>query len=156
MCSIDPRFREFAGTFLTENLATLTLSAFAVSLMMFLRRKTIVRGMFCGLSMSALVFNRSFYVAWYPFVWLLILLTLFRATIRPELTPSQAIQSLAMFCISSLLLTAPWWVRNCLVLDALMPTGTQGGIGICDGFSDTPMNTLEAGLQKQPRRSLPK
>ena len=30
----------------------------------------------------------------------------------------------------------PWWVRNCTVLEAFMPLGTQGGIGLAGGYSD--------------------
>ena len=137
ICSIDPRFREFAGTFLTENLATLMLCLFAMSLVYFLDRKTTSLGLFCGLSLSTLVFVRSFYVVWYPLLWLLILYVLYRATMRQQLDRAKALRSLVVFCVSSLIVTAPWWVRNCLVLEAVMPTGTQGGIGICDGFSDS-------------------
>jgi hypothetical protein len=137
LCSIDPRFREFAGTFLTENLATFALTVFSLSLIMFLSRKTVFWGLLCGLCLSTLVIVRSFFVAWYPLLWLVILTVLFRASIRKDMSRTQAMKSLAAFCLSSVLLTAPWWVRNCLVLNALMPTGTQGGIGICDGFSDS-------------------
>ncbi len=137
LCSIDPRFREFAGTFLTENLATLTFCLFALALVSFFQTKTTRDAVVCGFALSALVIVRSFYVAWYPILWICVGLVLLREMRGMRISLQQAILSAAGFGLASLLLTGPWWVRNCLVLDALMPTGTQGGIGIADGFSDS-------------------
>jgi hypothetical protein len=61
---------EFAGSFLTENLATLGLCGFALSFAAFVEHKTIFRAAVCGLTLSALVTVRSFYVAWYPALWI--------------------------------------------------------------------------------------
>jgi hypothetical protein len=36
-----------------------------------------------------------------------------------------------------LTLVSPWWIRNCLVLGALMPLGAQGFMELPTGFSDT-------------------
>jgi 4-amino-4-deoxy-L-arabinose transferase-like glycosyltransferase len=135
-CSIDPRLREFAGTFLTENMATLACSLFAVSLALFLERKDRPSAALCGVALTSLVFIRSFYVAWYPAIWILIAVILFRKR-RSGINSRTWIVTLTVFCLASLALTLPWWIRNCVVLDSLMPTGTQGGIGIADGFSDT-------------------
>jgi hypothetical protein len=137
LCSIDPRFREFAGTFLTENLATLTFCLFAISLAA-LRRKTTVRsGFLCGLALSALVFTRSFYVAWYPVLWICVAGWIAGQVHRSLIPLRVGLKIFAAFAVACLLLTGPWWIRNCLVLNAVMPTGTQGGIGIADGFSDS-------------------
>jgi hypothetical protein len=136
-CSLDPRLREFAGTFLTENTATLACSVFVVSLGTFLERKNRLSAVFCGGALTALVFIRSFYVAWYPMLWILVAVVLFRDRLRGNNPRSSWIMTLAAFCLASLALTLPWWIRNCIVLESLMPTGTQGGIGIADGFSDS-------------------
>jgi hypothetical protein len=137
LCCIDPRLREFAGTFLTENMATLMFSLFGVSLAGFVQTRTTRSALCCGLLLSALVLTRSFYVAWYPFLWITAAVSLWIGHEHAALTGPRAFRSLMVFCTASLLLTGPWWVRNCLVLNALMPTGTQGGIGIADGFSDS-------------------
>lgn len=136
-CSLDPRLREFAGTFLTENPATLACSVFVVSLGNFLERKNPLAAVFCGGALTSLVFIRSFYVAWYPVIWILVAVVLFRSRLRGSNSQSSWIMTLAAFCLASLALTLPWWIRNCIVLESLMPTGTQGGIGIADGFSDS-------------------
>lgn len=139
-CSLDPRLREFAGTFLTENTATLACSVFAVSLGMFLERKNRLSALCCGGALTALVFIRSFYVAWYPVLWILVAVVLFANRMRSNNSGSSWMMTLAAFCLASLALTLPWWIRNCIVLESLMPTGTQGGIGIADGFSDSAWN----------------
>ncbi len=136
-CSVDPRLREFAGTFLTENLATMACSSFAVSLAMFLERKDRLSAAFCGASLTTLVFIRSFYVAWYPVIWICVAIVMFRSRARGGENVRSWMLTLSVFCLTSLALTLPWWIRNCVVLDGVMPTGTQGGIGIADGFSDS-------------------
>lgn len=137
LCCADTRLREFAGTFLTENLATLMLTFFVIALSMFLRRRSALNAGLCGLSLSALVFTRSFYVAWYPVLWIAFTLSVVRQWRRSRLPRTAVINPLCVFFIASLILTGPWWIRNCLVLNSIMPTGTQGGIGIADGFSDS-------------------
>lgn len=137
LCSIDPRMREFAGTFLTENLATLMLSLFALSLVMFLQRQTSWAAGLCGLTFSGLVLVRSFYVAWYPAIWLGVAVVCYRRWRSDALSGGTVARRFLIFALASLLLTGPWWIRNCLMLQAVMPTGTQGGIGIADGFSDS-------------------
>jgi len=151
LCSIDPRMREFAGTFLTENLATLMMSLFAVTMVSFAHRKTSSAAVWFGLAFSGLVLVRSFYVAWYPVIWIVVASIVYlQSPSVDSLTQSRLMQDrlqrifrsvlsgrFLCFALASLLLTVPWWVRNCLVLDSFMPTGTQGGIGIADGFSDS-------------------
>ena len=141
-CCIDPRFRESAGSFLTENLATLGLCGFALSFSAFVEHKTVRHAVLCGLSLSALVFVRSFYVSWYPVLWIAVAWVLFCSVRRGFQTRSNAIRVAAAFGICSLLLTGPWWVRNCLVLKAILPTGTQGGILMADSFSDGVMENF--------------
>ena len=138
-CCLDPRFREFAGSFLTENLATLGLCGFALSFAAFVEHKTIFHAAVCGLTLSALVTIRSFYVAWYPAIWLVVACVLWCSVRGGFQKRGEAIGVALAFCVCSLVLTGPWWVRNCIVLNAIMPTGTQGGIGIADGFSDSAM-----------------
>ena len=151
-CCIDPRFREFAGSFLTENLATLGLVCFALTFACFVEQKTIRNAALCGLSLSALVAIRSFYVAWYPLIWITVAWTLFIAVRREGRRFADAVRVGSMFGICSLLLAGPWWVRNCIVLNAIMPTGTQGGIGIADGFSDSAMENFGSWTPKTADR----
>jgi hypothetical protein len=137
MCGVDPRFREFAGTFLTENLATLSLSLFALSMAGCDAQLNAVRAFRCGLSLSLLALVRSFYTVWYPFLWIVMAVIVERDRRAAGRSLRTALTLFLVFASSSLLLTGPWWLRNCIVLEALMPTGTQGGIGIADGFSDS-------------------
>lgn len=141
-CCIDPRFREFAGSFLTENLATLALCCFALTFACFVENKKVGNAALCGLSLSALVFVRSFYVAWYPLLWIVVAGLVFREIRRGTQSSAQGLRLVISFGLCSLLLIGPWWVRNCIVLKAIMPTGTQGGIGIADGFSDSAMENF--------------
>ena len=141
-CCIDPRFREFAGSFLTENLATLALCCFGLTFACFVENKTVRNAAMCGLSLSALVFVRSFYVAWYPILWIAIAALVFREVRRGTQTSASGLRVVISFGLCSLMLVGPWWVRNCIVLKAIMPTGTQGGIGIADGFSDSAMENF--------------
>lgn len=132
----DPRLREFAGTFMTENMATLMLSIFALAMSRFVTSVSTVNACLCGLALSILTFTRTFYAVWYPVLWLYaagICLLRIRAK---SLTLSTAILTFLLFAGSSVAVIGPWWLRNCVVLHAFMPTGTQGGIGIPDGFSD--------------------
>ncbi len=138
LCTADPRYREFAGTFLTENMATLGFCLFFIALDVLLQRPTFLAAALCGLSLSGLVMTRSFYVAWYPFLWVVVAGALFRQ--RDALSPVNSFRWLSLFLIfavTSVSLTGPWWIRNCIVLKAIMPTGTQGGIGLADGFSES-------------------
>ncbi|MEZ6089650.1 MAG: hypothetical protein R3C05_16785 [Pirellulaceae bacterium] len=137
LCSIDPRMRESAGTFLTENLATLMFSVTFVSLLAMHRRPSMQSAFWGGVSFSGLVFVRSFYVAWYPAVWIATAVVFYVQSRSLAAHRWRTLRMFAIFAFASIILTAPWWIRNCLVLDALMPTGTQGGIGIADGFSDS-------------------
>ncbi len=54
----------------------------------------------------------------------------------------------------------PWWVRNCLVLKAWMPLGTQGPISLLGGYCDESFRsggewqvTAETGLRERLRSS---
>ncbi len=137
LCSADPRFREFAGTFLTENPATLLLTLFAISFSSLLGRRSVLNAGFCGLSFSALVGVRSFYVTWYPVLWIVVAVSLYRQARSSQVSLVTVLKPLSVLCLTSLLLTGPWWIRNCWALNAFMPAGTQGGILIADGFSDS-------------------
>ena len=132
----DPRLREFAGTFMTENLATLMLSMFALAMSRFVTSASLANACLCGLALSILTFTRTFYAVWYPVLWVYaagICLLRIRAK---SLTWSIGLVTFLLFASSSIAVIGPWWLRNCIVLHAFMPTGTQGGIGIPDGFSD--------------------
>ncbi len=151
-CCVDPRFREFAGSFLTENLATLGLCGFAISFAAFVEQQTVRRAALCGLSLSALVFIRSFYVAWYPVLWIAVAWVLWRGVRRTNQRWGDAVRLALVFGVCSISFTGPWWVRNCIVLNAIMPTGTQGGIGIADGFSDSAMENFGSWTPKTANR----
>ena len=138
-CSLDSRFREMAGTFLTENMATLALCGLAISFTCLFRKLSIRNAVLCGLCLSWLVVVRSFFVAWYPVLWILVGYLASRSVAAGTHDWRAAGKVVISFCLCSLVLTGPWWLRNCLLLEAMMPTGTQGGINLADGFSDSAM-----------------
>ena len=136
LCCFDPRLHEYAGTFMTENLATLMLSLFALAMSRFAANVTLTNACLCGLALSGLTFTRTFYTVWYPVLWILVLgVCVIRVRI-PTSVSNAGFFAFLVFALSSIALIGPWWLRNCFVLQAIMPTGTQGGIGIVDGFSD--------------------
>jgi hypothetical protein len=46
----------------------------------------------------------------------------------------------------ALLIYSPWAIRNCLLLDAFMPLGTQGGISLPGGYSDEALHRDLVGV----------
>ena len=100
----------------------------------------------CGVLLGLMVLTRSLMVLWLPGVWLMIVLAtriryrnffslgtfdrVLLPTFSEDCRRATAIVAIAM------LVCAPWWIRNCVVLKALMPLGTQGAITLVGGYND--------------------
>ncbi len=133
----DPLLKRNAGYFLTDGPACLGVILLAWSLVLLLERKKMIYVALCGVTLAALLLLRSIFVLWYPSVLVLVVWCWTRLV--PSCQPKRATTGAAVgvFMAVALLLPLPWWVRNCVVLDAVMPLGTQGGMGLPGGYSDT-------------------
>lgn len=100
----------------------------------------------CGTLLGLMILTRSLMVLWLPGVWLMIVLAtriryrnffslgafdrVLLPTFSEDCRRATAIVAIAM------LVCAPWWVRNCVVLKTFMPLGTQGPITLVGGYND--------------------
>ena len=101
----------------------------------------LLAGLFFGLTMLV----RSTLVGWFMLaiasaaVWFM-----YRAFVtgqtRKEGThriPSRVvINGLVLFCIGAIVVSAPWWYRNCRVTGEFAPFGSAGSMGFVGGYSD--------------------
>ncbi len=162
---INRTLRDYATDFLTEPLALLLMQVFvllAISLCsheygirsdstpMHETRSQLVLSMWAGAVFGALILTRSMFVVWLPAIWMLFLVALpgDRAT-RFKLS------TVVVLCACAL--CAPWWLRNCLVLDRFMPLGTQGATTLLGGYSDEALlgnGDWQAGPELQLRHEL--
>ncbi len=122
-----PLLRLFAHEFRTEGLA-----AFLVTLLAWTwirNGKTGWTGFRCvvsGLVLGALAMTRSIFLLWIP-------LTMF-APGADRSSGKGAWRGRAISVVVALLVIGPWWVRNCVVLEAFMPFGTQAALNLPAGF----------------------
>ncbi|MEM1213605.1 MAG: hypothetical protein AAGI68_15055 [Planctomycetota bacterium] len=133
----DPAVWSYTGAFLTESAVFLGTIGFAWALHLAWWRRSAKWVLLTGITMGALVLTRSVYLLWLPFVMAMVLYVLWR---RTRLKLGARVACTAGFVVLTLLVPSPWWVRNCQVLDAFMPLGTQGGLGISGGYSDYALN----------------
>lgn len=122
-----PLLRLFAHEFRTEGLA-----AFLVTLLAWTwigNGKTGWTGFRCvvsGLLLGVLAMTRSIFLLWIP-------LTMF-APGADRSSGKGAWRGRAISVVVALLVIGPWWVRNCVVLEAFMPFGTQAALNLPAGF----------------------
>ena len=122
-----PLLRLFAHEFRTEGLAALLVTLLAWT---WIRNgKTGWTGIRCvasGLVLGALAMTRSIFLLWIP-------LTMF-APGADRSSGKGAWRGRAISVAVALLVIGPWWVRNCVVLEAFMPFGTQAALNLPAGF----------------------
>lgn len=122
-----PLLRLFAHEFRTEGLAALLVTLLAWT---WIRNgKTGWTGFRCvasGLVLGALAMTRSIFLLWIP-------LTMF-APGADRSSGKASWRGRAISVAVALLVIGPWWVRNCVVLDAFMPFGTQAALNLPAGF----------------------
>ena len=122
-----PLLRLYAHEFRTDVLAAFLVTVLA---WMWIRNGktgwTPVRSVASGLVLGALVATRSIFLLWIPLTML--------APGADRSSGKQAWRGRAISVAVALLVIGPWWVRNCVVLDAFMPFGTQGSLNLPAGF----------------------
>ena len=99
-----------------------------------------------GLLLGLMILTRSLMVLWLPGVWLMIVVAtrmryhffFSRGSFDRVLQPpfSQDCRRATAIVAIAMLTCAPWWVRNCVVLQSPMPLGTQGPITLVGGYND--------------------
>ncbi len=138
----DRNTRNYSTDFLTEPLALLLTELLTICLLAWLygAREVIGEGLKfswrwyaigVGVLLAAMIYSRSLFVFWLPGIWVLLWIGLR----QNHIWKWPAGQSLLAIVVAGLCL-APWWIRNCLVLGAVMPLGTQGPITMLGGYSD--------------------
>jgi len=122
-----PLLRLFAHEFRTEGLAALLATLLA---WMWIRNGkagwTGLRSVASGLVLGALALTRSNFLLWIPLTML--------APGADRCSGKRAWRGRALSVAVALLVIGPWWVRNCVVLGAFMPFGTQAALNLPAGF----------------------
>jgi Dolichyl-phosphate-mannose-protein mannosyltransferase len=112
---------------LTETLAILFIALLAWSLIGLAQSARTSAAVAAGASAGLLILSRSIYVLWLPFLALLVMWLARR---------HRALALTAIFLTVAIALQLPWWIRNCRVLGAFMPLGTEGGVSLYAAYSD--------------------
>lgn len=122
-----PMQRLYAHEFRSDGLAALLVTLLA---WMWIRNGkkgwTRRRSVASGLVLGALALTRSIFVLWIPLTML--------APGADRSSGQAAWRGRAIAVAVALLVIAPWWVHNCVVLEAFMPMGTQGALNLPAGF----------------------
>ncbi len=133
LCYLD-RFRtQFTPGVRTEGFAILAVMLFVYAAVFMMQKKRIILVAMAGVVTGILILVRSFFVLWLPGLPLLIW-ACWRWGNRSN--QSRAVRIAAFYLAVALATVAPWWVRNCIVLEKFMPLGSQGGYALPGGYSD--------------------
>ncbi len=117
-----PALLEYQGMLLTEPLAAFLLSAALVALLHAADRPSPPRWLGGGALLGALSLVRPEYLALavlLPLAWLI------REGLRGQLRRSAALAGVSLF--GTIVVLAPWTIRNAIVLDQAVPLSTGGG-----------------------------
>ena len=116
---MDNQLRSLGGAYMAEPIACLAVMAVLVAHEALLRNPRRQAGVLAGCLLGLLLLVRHHFFPLWAFGLFAATLGAVRSrTLRPVWVA---------YGVTVLLTFAPWGVRNCLVLDALMPLGTQGG-----------------------------
>lgn len=132
---IDPYQRHYAGLYLTENLATFLAVTLAYASLMLQEHPTRWRFLLVGVAVSVAVLSRGIFIFLLPYAIALV------AWQCVKLRNREGWIGGALFGVALVLLLSPWWIRNCIVLDAPLPFGAQGWINMPAGYHDDAMST---------------
>ncbi|AMV32932.1 hypothetical protein VN12_12460 [Pirellula sp. SH-Sr6A] len=132
----ERNLRNYLTDFLTEPFAFLLTAAFLLILWDACRRPSLVRIAIVGASFSFLIYCRSSFLLWLPF--LAITIPFFLAWSAPSFPRrwSHAIRYTAFFLVIVFVVQSPWWIRNSLVLGRFQPLGTKGSTTLLGGYCD--------------------
>jgi len=151
VASIAPHYAGFARLSMTEPIAAAVLMlALAASWAAVRTGRTRWAGL-AGATLGLGILTRSALVLSVPVVAATLYASL--RWWRPRKTTPRPATAVLAFLVCALLVPAPWWVRNCATLEAFMPLGAQGGIGLAGAYSDEAyLRTLERKPWTHPNR----
>jgi hypothetical protein len=117
---------------MTETLAILLLSLLVRNLSRLAAAPRMRTAIACGIFMGLMGLARNFFVLWLPLVTILAAWLVMRAGVPRR----RALKLAGTLLVVAIALQVPWWIRNCRVLGAFMPLGTEGGVSLYAGYSD--------------------
>jgi len=123
---------------MSETLAILVIALLVVMLSRLAATKSVRTAVACGALAGLLVLARTIFVLWLPLLPLLAAWIVVRAAGSRRQAVLVAVTVFGVACAVQL----PWWIRNCIVLGAFMPTGTQGRTGLYAAYSDAAVHRV--------------
>lgn len=131
---LDESSRYYAQAVLTEAPACLLTAAIFLSLLRAAETRGRKWSALLGVLTGAAFLTRTLYLFWVP----PLALTLWALTRRrgERLSSAGPLRLPLLFVAAFLAVSAPWMLRNCLLLGRLQPLGTMGGISMSAGYSD--------------------
>jgi len=118
----------FSYLFMTESLALFLVALLAWQWTVNARAGwTTASAVGSGVVLGALICTRSIFTLFLPLAFIV-------PAGDPRIAVTRVVPHRAACVLAALLVAAPWWVRNCVVLHAFMPFGTQGALNIPAGF----------------------
>ncbi|MBJ6799929.1 ArnT family glycosyltransferase [Geomonas propionica] len=132
--AIDGRTWFFSNKILTEALACFTTVLIVWSLLKFQEEWTNKWAVAVGISLALGFFTRSILIFWFP---ILAVIIPYLHQEKFSLTPvKQGVKSALVFVVTFMVLTTPWFIRNCVVMGKFAPLGTMGAMSMAAAYSD--------------------
>ena len=127
---LDEQLRVLVGAYMSEPLCTLAVLGVLAAHVSLWREPLPRRGALAGAALGLLMLVRHHFS-------LLFALGMLGAAVAATRSRSLRLVSIA-YAAAALVVFAPWGLRNCLVLGAPMPLGTQGGHGLAASYGGQP------------------
>jgi len=131
---LDPRFRDYAGLVLTEAQAVLAATLICWWILRTVETSGNKAAIALGAMMGIAFLARSIFFLWTPFI-VIAIYALARPRAASWLSRS-AIYLPALVLLSLAAVSAPWMIRNCIVLRSIEPLGTMGSTNLPEAFGD--------------------
>jgi dolichyl-phosphate-mannose-protein mannosyltransferase len=129
---VDKNLRWWTTAVLTESLAALAVASVTRLLAECAIDQRPSRVVYAGVAAGMATLVRSVFVLWLPCLAVMVALI-----VRPGIR----MRSVVLFLSAVLVVSAPWFARNCTVLGSFSPLGTQGDINLGAGYSDEALAT---------------
>lgn len=134
MIFITPKLGHFASVIMTESFACLVVATMVWLLLDTIEKRDWKSAAGLGIVTAIGFLNRSVLILWMP----VIAAAVYGLT-KPKSSPWlrwSSLQLPAFFLASFFIISAPWMVRNCIILKGFEPTGTMGSMNLSAGYSD--------------------
>lgn len=134
----DPRFLYYGSLILTEAPAILVVTVLCWIFLLTVEAKSVRRALWLGGIIGIAFLVRSVFILWVPIIALGIY-----ALGKPRTIlwfSLSAFRLPSFFLASFIIVTAPWMIRNCVVLGGYYPLGTMGSTNLSAAYSDEAVN----------------